>query len=91
MGLMSITIQLRDICKMNEIIYGDNARHFELLQSYYMIVVRCNPGSKIKIQVDSTCLRPKFERLYICFKACTYGFVNGCIPFFRLDGSHILG
>lgn len=54
-------------------------------------MIKCNPGSKMKIQLDSTCLRPKFDRLYTYFKACRDGLVNGCRPFFRVDGCHLEG
>lgn len=57
----------------------------------YMTVVKNNPGSKMKIQVDEIFLRPKFERLYTCFKDCRDGFVNGCRPFFGLDGCQLKG
>nr|GLL42269.1 uncharacterized protein LOC109154411 [Ipomoea trifida] len=67
---------------------------FMLLNDYIEELRRSNPGTTVKMKLDSEFTvngRPRFLRLYICFAACKEGFLRGCRPFFGLDGCHLKG
>nr|GMC78947.1 uncharacterized protein LOC109150412 [Ipomoea batatas] len=51
-------------------------QHFKLLNDYCEELRRSNPGTTVKIKLDSEFIvngRPRFERLYICFGASKEG------------------
>ncbi|XP_019179510.1 PREDICTED: uncharacterized protein LOC109174707 [Ipomoea nil] len=73
---------------------GDVSEQFNLLNDYCEELKRSNPGTSVKMKLDSEFTvngRPRFLRLYICFAACKEGFLRGCRPFFGLDGCHLKG
>ncbi|XP_031105242.1 uncharacterized protein LOC116010114 [Ipomoea triloba] len=54
-------------------IEGQDEEQFKLLNDYYEELRRSNPGSTVKMKLDSEFIvngRPRFVRLYICFGAC---------------------
>ncbi|XP_019191044.1 PREDICTED: uncharacterized protein LOC109185560 [Ipomoea nil] len=73
---------------------GDVSEQFNLLNDYCEELKRSNPGTSVKMKLDSEFTVngiPRFLRLYICFAACKEGFLRGCRPFFGLDGCHLKG
>ena len=59
---------------------------------YASILIKYNPGSSVYVRPAESIERPlKFERFYVCLKACKDGFLNGCRPLVGLDGSHLKG
>nr|GMC60104.1 uncharacterized protein LOC109174707 [Ipomoea batatas] len=73
---------------------GLDSEQFLLLNDYCEELRRSNPGSTVKMKLDSEFTvngRPRFERLYICFAGCKEGFVRGCRPIIGLDGCHLKG
>ncbi|XP_019153866.1 PREDICTED: uncharacterized protein LOC109150412 [Ipomoea nil] len=73
---------------------GQDLEQFNLLNDYCEELRRSNPGSTVKMKLDtefSVNGRPRFVRLYICFAACKEGFVRGCRPIIGVDGCHLKG
>ncbi|XP_031106159.1 uncharacterized protein LOC116010790 [Ipomoea triloba] len=70
------------------------SEQFKLLNDYCEEMMRSNPGTTVKMKLDSEFIvngRPRFVRLYICFGACKEGFSSGCRPIIGLDGCHLKG
>ncbi|XP_031108377.1 uncharacterized protein LOC116012841 [Ipomoea triloba] len=73
---------------------GSEGEQFDLLHDYCEELRRTNPGTKVKLKLDSEFTvhdRSRFLRLYICFGACKEGFLLGCRPLIGLDGCHLKG
>nr|GMD47453.1 uncharacterized protein LOC109172155 [Ipomoea batatas] len=68
---------------------GQDSEQFKLLNDYCEELMRSNPGTTVKMKLDSEFIvngRPRFVRLYICFGACKEGFIRGGRPIIGLDG-----
>ncbi|XP_043700384.1 uncharacterized protein LOC122651119 [Telopea speciosissima] len=65
-----------------EAIEGKHSNSFAQLPSYGELVRQYNPSTMFNLQ---------FKRLFVCFKACTNGFLLGCRAFIGLDGCHLKG
>ena len=59
---------------------------YNLVPDMVAALNKLNPGSTIKNEVDKFC---RFQRLFVCFKACKDGFLEGCRPLLGLDGCHL--
>ncbi|CAN1125828.1 hypothetical protein LINPERHAP2_LOCUS3081 [Linum perenne] len=66
---------------------------YALLRTYAEELLRVNPGSSIKIMVDSDNPKnePFFQRMYVCFDSLKKGFLGGCRQFISLDGCFLKG
>nr|GMD95392.1 uncharacterized protein LOC109172155 [Ipomoea batatas] len=73
---------------------GQDSEQFKLLNDYCEELRKSYPGTTVKMKLDSEFIvngRPRFVRLYICFRACKEGFISGCRPIIGLDGCHLKG
>ena len=73
-------------------ISGSLNDHYEKLWRYGAELVRANPGSTVRIQVDpmpdSTVY---FNRMYVCFKGVKDGWIEGCRRVIGIDGCFLKG
>ncbi|XP_072076693.1 uncharacterized protein [Arachis hypogaea] len=79
---------------------GTYIEQYRRLDDYCHELLRSNPGSTVKLQVErppefaserpksGVDLRPKFQRLYVCLDACKKSFMV-CRPIICLDGCFI--
>ncbi|KAM0038177.1 putative transposase, mutator type, MULE transposase domain-containing protein [Helianthus debilis subsp. tardiflorus] len=76
-------------------IQGDYIAQYGLLRDYCDEVIRSNPGTTIKIQVESEPnpgkLTRQFKRIYICYAAVKAGFKLGGRDLLGLDGTFMKG
>ncbi|XP_017413021.1 uncharacterized protein LOC108324591 [Vigna angularis] len=64
---------------------GSFKNQFTRIYDYAHELLRCNPGSTIKVKVNSENGHTTFQRFYVCLKACKNSFIS-CRPFICLDG-----
>ncbi|CAI9287332.1 unnamed protein product [Lactuca saligna] len=73
-------------------IEGSLIEHYGILWSYGHEILRTNPGSTVRMDVDimpdSTTF---FSKYYVCFKAISDGWKEGCRPVIGLDGCFLKG
>ncbi|XP_023766431.1 uncharacterized protein LOC111914954 [Lactuca sativa] len=73
-------------------IEGSVIEHYGRLWSYVEEIIRSNPGSTVRLDVDimpdSTTL---FSKFYVCFKAVRDGWLEGCRPVIGLDDCFLKG
>ena len=69
---------------------GSFKEQFQRIHDYAYEILRCNPGSIVKVKVDEMQGESVFGRFYTCFKACKDAFVV-CRPFIGLDGCFLKG
>ncbi|KAL4586837.1 hypothetical protein LXL04_011482 [Taraxacum kok-saghyz] len=50
-----------------------------------------NQGSVMEIDFDIVGNKKRFKRFFICFLACSQGFLAGCRPYIALDACHLKG
>ena len=63
---------------------------------YAATVLKWNQGSSAYVKPETMTIgspeRPlRFQRFYVCLKACKEGFKKGCRPIIGLDGCHLKG
>lgn len=54
-------------------------------------VERTNPGSIVDIEYTKVGKKIRFTRMFVAFKACVDGFLNGCRPFLGVDSTVLTG
>ncbi|XP_014506237.1 uncharacterized protein LOC106765989 [Vigna radiata var. radiata] len=69
---------------------GDFNEQFKRIYDDGHELLRCNPGSTVKVKVDANNGDPIFQRIYVCLKACKDRFIN-CRPIICLDGCFLKG
>ncbi|WVY95879.1 hypothetical protein V8G54_028030 [Vigna mungo] len=69
---------------------GSFKNRFKRIYDYAHELLRCNPGSTVKVKVDSDNGETTFQRFYVCLKAYKVSFVS-CRPFIGLDGCFLKG
>ncbi|XP_043699896.1 uncharacterized protein LOC122650557 [Telopea speciosissima] len=77
-----------------EEIEGNHAKSFAQLPAYLNLIDEYNPGAVLNIQMEDRQdmnQNPVFKRVFVCFKACIKGLVQGRRPFIGLDGCHLKG
>ncbi|CAI9268137.1 unnamed protein product [Lactuca saligna] len=66
--------------------------HYEKLRSYGLKLLRTNPGSTVKLDVD---IMPDstvhFSKMYICLKVVKDGWIEGCRRVIGVDGCSLKG
>ncbi|XP_072073995.1 uncharacterized protein [Arachis hypogaea] len=78
--------------KARENIEDSEREQYAELRDYIFALLTANPGATI--DMDTTPMPdslPIFKRLYIYFDSCKQGFIQGCRPFIRLDGTFLKG
>ncbi|XP_047183059.1 uncharacterized protein LOC124849198 [Vigna umbellata] len=63
---------------------------YERQYDYAQELLRSNPGSTMKVNVERNEDKAIFKRMYVCFKACKDNFVS-CRPIIHLDGCFLKG
>ncbi|WVZ24820.1 hypothetical protein V8G54_003364 [Vigna mungo] len=71
-------------------IEGSFKQQYERLYDYAEELLRGNPGSTVKINVEPNQDKTIFKRIYVCLKACKDSFVC-CRPIIHLDGCFLKG
>ncbi|KAL7239474.1 hypothetical protein ACSBR2_005387 [Camellia fascicularis] len=84
---MSYHVAWLGVEKARKELYGDHSILFDQLHWYNNAIMKYNPGSYINLDFDKHNTR-RFNRLFISFKACMYGF-NHCRPLLFLDGTFL--
>ncbi|XP_017419537.1 uncharacterized protein LOC108329701 [Vigna angularis] len=69
---------------------GSYKNQFKRIYNYAHELLRCNPGSTVKIKVDTDNGETTFQRFYVCLNACKVNFLS-CRPFIGLDGCFLKG
>ncbi|KAF7810449.1 uncharacterized protein G2W53_037192 [Senna tora] len=80
--------------KGKEQVEGSHVESYKKMLKYAELLLERNRGSIVKLNYhDRTSLEetPVFKRIFVCLVACRDGFLNGCRPFFGLDGCHLKG
>ncbi|KAK1268757.1 hypothetical protein QJS04_geneDACA013777 [Acorus gramineus] len=73
--------------KGNFKIWGSYEDLYALVPSMRAELLKRNKDSIIHYTVDD--VDHSFQRFFVCFKASSSGFINGCRPFIGLDGCHL--
>ena len=79
--------------------FGKYSDSFNLIYSFKAEVERTSPGSVVEIDKHTVeySLRGKklhkecFRRVFVCFKACQTGFLEGCRPYLAVDATALTG
>ncbi|XP_020152563.1 uncharacterized protein [Aegilops tauschii subsp. strangulata] len=79
--------------------FGKYSDSFNLIYSFKAEVERTSPGSVVEIDKHTVeySLRGKklhkecFRRVFVCFKACQTGFLEGCRPYLAVDATTLNG
>ncbi|XP_017438224.1 uncharacterized protein LOC108344272 [Vigna angularis] len=69
---------------------GSYKNQFKRIYDYAHELLRCNPGSIVKVKVDNDNGETTFQRFYVCLKACKVSFLS-CRPFIGLYGCFLKG
>ena len=71
----------------------DNIKdHYAKLWSYSQEILRTNPGSTIKLEVDHMHDGENyFNKFYVCFDGVKKGWMEGCIKIIGLDECFLKG
>ncbi|XP_017426258.1 uncharacterized protein LOC108334835 [Vigna angularis] len=69
---------------------GSFSKQYSRIYDYAHELLARNPGSTIKVKVESYDGKPIFKRFYACLKACKDSFVS-CRPIIGLDGAFLKG
>jgi len=73
-----------------DIVDGSFKEQYRRIYDYAHQLLRCNPGSTIKIKVENDNDEAIFQRFYSCSKACKDSFVS-CRPIIGLDSCFLKG
>ncbi|XP_021754670.1 uncharacterized protein LOC110719977 [Chenopodium quinoa] len=83
----SLWLALKARRAAQNVILGEYAEQYGLLYRYANEIKRSNPQNTIKFKLNSGV----FKRVYMCFDAIKKGFLDGCRPFFGIDGCFLKG
>ena len=74
------------------LIEGTLVEHYAKLWSYGSEIIRTNPGSTVKLEVQSMSDGTNyFKRFYVCFANIKQGWVDGCRRVLGIDGCFLKG
>ena len=76
-------------------LYGKYSDSFQLLYTFKAEVERASPGSIVEIEKHTVEYKMNnkkfykecFRRVFVCFKACQKGFLEGCRPYLAVDAT----
>lgn len=70
-------------------LHGTFEEGYRLLPSYCEQIRKTNPGSVATVVAtgQDNC----FQRLFVSYRACIYGFISACRPLLELDKAHLKG
>ncbi|KAL4556397.1 hypothetical protein LXL04_039048 [Taraxacum kok-saghyz] len=71
--------------------YGKWEDSFLKLDEFREELLNRNQGSVVEIDFDIVGNKKCFKRFFICFLACSQGFLAGCRPYIALDACHLKG
>jgi hypothetical protein len=74
-----------------EQIHGKWDDSFEDAFIFKAEVGRTNPGSIVDIEWVKVGNKMRFTRMFVAFKSCVQGFLNGCRPFLGVDSTMLTG
>ena len=85
--------------KAMDMISGKWKDSFHLLYSFKAEVEKCSPGSVVEIDKETVKYSIKgkvrekkcFRRVFVSFKACWQGFLDGCRPYLAVDSTALNG
>nr|XP_020200936.2 uncharacterized protein LOC109786792 isoform X1 [Aegilops tauschii subsp. strangulata] len=72
-------------------LYGSWEESFRMLYNYKAEIELRSPGSIVEIDTTTHEGEVHFSKLFIAFKPCIDGFVNGCRPYISIDSTHLNG
>ena len=80
-------------------LYGKYSDSFQLLYTFKAEVERASPGSIVEIEKHTVEYKMNnkkfykecFRRVFVCFKACQKGFLEGCRPYLAVDATALNG
>lgn len=72
-----------------QVLWGDDVKAYSQFRWYVDAVVKYNQGSSVFLEVNEE--TKKFERFFVAFEACIYGFNNFCRPLIFLDATFLVG
>jgi hypothetical protein len=80
-------------------LYGKYSDSFQLLYTFKAEVERASPGSIVEIDKHTVEYKMNnkkfykecFRRVFVCFKACQKGFLEGCRPYLAVDATALTG
>jgi hypothetical protein len=72
-------------------LYGSWEESFRMLYNYKSEVELRSPGSIVEIDTTTIEGEVHFSKLFIAFKPCIDGFLNGCRPYISIDSTHLNG
>ena len=73
---------------------GNLIESFAKLHAYAEVLRRIDPGTVVKFSYQdrqNMDAQPVFKRMFVAFAATIHGFLNGCRPFFGVDGTFLKG
>src|SRR5438105_10150032 len=72
-------------------LYGSWEESFRMLYNYKAEIELRSPGSIVEIDTSKVGDEVHFSKLFIAFKPCIDGFLNGCRPYISIDSTHLNG
>uniref|UniRef100_A0A453EDQ5 SWIM-type domain-containing protein n=1 Tax=Aegilops tauschii subsp. strangulata TaxID=200361 RepID=A0A453EDQ5_AEGTS len=72
-------------------LYGSWEESFRMLYNYKAEIELRSSGSIVEIDTTTHEGEVHFSKLFIAFKPCIDGFVNGCRPYISIDSTHLNG
>jgi len=74
-----------------QLIEGSLVEHYARLWSYGQEIKRSNPGSTVRLEVESIDGKNHFRKFYVCFAGLKNGWLEGCRRVISLDGCFLKG
>ncbi|KAL1337969.1 hypothetical protein AAHE18_10G176400 [Arachis hypogaea] len=71
--------------KGREEVEGSDALSYKKIVKFANLLLEKNRGSIVRLENRT------FKRIFVCLAPCISGFLNGCRPFFGLDGCYLKG
>lgn len=68
--------------------WDDNFQH---IYAFKAETERRSPGSFVEIETQKKGKKIRFSKMFIAFKACIDGFLNGCRPYLGIDSTVLTG